>query len=241
MSSAFYVALSGQVALDNRMQSLARNVANIQTAGYRADAISFDVALSETAKDPVSFATSGATYISRAHGGLEKTDNPLDLAIEGEGWFAIRRGNGAVYTRDGRLTMDAEGVLRTLGGEELLDTAGAPIILDPDAGPPRVMSDGEIHQGDQIVGVVGLFEIDPAANLTRQGGSAVVPDIPARPILDYLGTGISQGFIEGSNVNPMREMTKLIIVSRAFESAAKAVETSEGAETQAIRELGEIS
>ena len=241
MPSSAYVSLSAQIAMDNRMQSIARNVANINTAGYRGEAISFSEILSEAGSSPISFVTMGDTFISRNKGAITKSDNPLDIAIEGEGWLSFQRGNQVAYTRDGRLAIDGTGQLITVNGEPVLSENGTPIQLDPEGATPIIQADGEIIQGNQNAGRIGLFEIREGDKLTRYGGSAVVPEGIAFPIQDPTRVRIVQGYVEGSNVNAMTEMTKLIMVSRAFESAAKAMETTENAQSEAIRELGSSS
>src|SRR5690606_27515138 len=98
MQAALYVGLSAQVALERRLNTIAQNVANMSTAGYRAEEVKFETVLSRTAKDAVAFATSGENYISRRQGGITKTDNPLDLAIDGDAWFAIATPAGIVHS-----------------------------------------------------------------------------------------------------------------------------------------------
>ncbi|PLW75504.1 flagellar basal-body rod protein FlgF [Cohaesibacter celericrescens] len=241
MPSSTYVSLSAQVAMENRMNSIARNVANINTAGYRAEEISFSETMSDVSKAPVSFVSMGETYISRQQGAITKTGNALDLAIEGEAWFSIQRGNEVAYTRDGRLNLDQTGTLTTVNGEPILSANGTPIQMDPEGDSPYVQADGEVVQGEQNVGRIGLFELNEGEKLTRYGGSAVLPEGIAFPLQDLTKARIVQGFVEGSNVNAMTEMTKLIMISRAFESAAKAMETTENAQSEAIRELGSTS
>ncbi|MCV0428620.1 MAG: flagellar basal-body rod protein FlgF [Roseibium sp.] len=243
MQSALYVALSAQVALSNRLETVARNVANMNTTGYRADEVKFAELISKAGQDKVSFATGGEKYVSRQTGSLNKTDNPLDLAVEGDAWFAIRNANGNLsYTRDGRLKMTQDGALQTLTGQQILGTGGQPIALDPEAGEPLVSQSGEVVQGDNgVVGQIGLFLIPNEAKLARAENSAVVPDLPAIPVQTFDQHGIRQGYVEGANINPVREMTKMIMISRAFESATKMIDTSNESQEKAIRELGASS
>jgi len=243
MESALYVALSAQVALSNRLETVSRNVANMNTAGYRADEVKFAELISKAGQDEVSFATGGEIYISRQGGSLNKTDNALDIAVEGEAWFAIRDVDGNLsYTRDGRLEITQDGMVRTVTGQQILGTGGQPIALDPEAGPPLITQSGEISQGENgVVGQIGLFLIPNEANLTRRENSAVVPDLPAIPVQTFDRNGIRQGYVEGSNINPVREMTKMIMISRAFESATKMIDNSNESQEKAIRELGATS
>ncbi|TYC58667.1 flagellar basal-body rod protein FlgF [Rhodobacterales bacterium] len=243
MQSALYVALSAQVALSNRLETVSRNVANMNTAGYRADEVKFAELVSKAGQDAVSFATGGEIYISRQSGSLNKTDNALDLAVEGDGWFAIQDFNGNIsYTRDGRLEMTRDGMLQTVTGQQILGTGGQPIMLDPEGGSPLITQSGEISQGDNgIVGQVGLFLIPAEAKLTRRENSAVVPDMAPIPVQTFDRNGVRQGYVEGANINPIREMTKMIMITRAFEGATKMIDNSGESQEKAIRELGATS
>lgn len=241
MQPSIYVGLSGQLVLEKRLEAIARNVANMNTAAYRAEEIKFDSFVSRKGPDDVSFASEGQTFINRASGGLDKTGNPFDMAVEGDGWFSIQTPAGKVYTRDGRMKVTPQGELRTLADHPVLDAGGAPLQLDPEGGPPVVARDGMIWQGNQQVGAVGLFSIDPSAKLTRYENSGVIPDRQPTAVLDFVTSGVRQGYVEGSNVNPVREMAKLIMVTRAFESAANAIDKSEKSVEGAIRSLGETS
>jgi len=239
MQAPLYVALSGQIALERRMETIARNVANVSTAGYRADEVKFETILSQAGKDKVAFATAGETYISRAAGELTHTNNMLDFAVDGDAWFAIQGENGPAYTRDGRMSIDVLGGLRTIAGLPVLDAGLAPIQLDPAGGQALVSRDGMITQDGEQIAAIGLFRIDDEAKLTRHGNSGVVPSIPAEAVIDFTTTGVVQGYVEGSNVNPMWEMTKLISVSRAFQSASTAIADTDRMQQDAIRTLGD--
>jgi flagellar basal-body rod protein FlgF len=241
MQSALYVSLSAQVAMEKRLNSIANNVANMNTGGFRADEVKFEEVLSLAAKESVSFASSGQNYISRRTGPILKTDNPLDVAIQGEAWFAFNTPNGTAYTRDGRLKMNENGDLLTVDGYQVLDAGGAPIALDPMAGPPVISRDGMLTQGGNQVGSLGLFNLRRDSRLTRFGNSGVFSSLPGEAVQDFTSTGVQQGFNEGSNVNPVLEMTKMIAVQRSFDSAATTIQESESTLMDAIRTLGPSS
>ena len=238
MQTGLSVALSAQVALQNRLDTIAGNVANANTAGFRAEEVSFETLLNQVGGDPIAFASAGQTYTSRRAGELLKTDAPLDVAVQGEAWLAIQTQDGTVYTRDGRMRMLDTGELQTLTGHSVLDVGGAAILLDPNAGPPQIARDGMITQNKQQVGAIGLFRIDENARLTRAENSGVIPDRPAEPELDFARSGVVQGFIERSNVNPVLEMSHLIAVTRAFDSIANTINQTEETYRQAVRQLG---
>lgn len=238
MQNGLYVALSSQLALDKRLTTTAQNVANMATAGYRAEETKFSALMAQATKGPVAFVNSGDSYISRASGPITKTDSPLDVAIQGDAWLSVGGPGGPVYTRDGRLTMDPTGKLTDITGRPVLDPGGAPLLLDPQQGPPVIGRDGSVHQGVNQVGAIGLFTFDPKATISRSGTNAVVPSMPAKPVQDFTRVGFLQGHLEGSNVNPILEMTKLISIQRAFESAANLTQQSESSLQDAIKSLG---
>ncbi len=237
MQSSLYVSLSGQVARERRLATVAHNVANMNTAGFRATGIGFAAELGRTGDVVTAFASSGPEYISRRAGGVAKTDNALDLAVQGNGWFSVKNENGVAYTRDGRMRIAETGALETVTGSAVLDAGGAPIVLDPAAGAPQVAQDGMITQGGKQVSAIGLFEIDPGASLARAGGSAVVPSTAPAAILDFAKNGVLQGFVESSNVDPILEMTKMIALSREFEAINTSISLSETSLHEAIKTL----
>ena len=105
MQTTFHVGLSAQLALQKRLETIANNMANASTAGFRAEEVRFETALAGAGNDPIAFAVSGPTYLSRRAGDLVRTDNQFDVAVEGNAWLAIQTPTGQAYTRDGRMTM----------------------------------------------------------------------------------------------------------------------------------------
>ena len=234
MQSSLYVTLSAQMALEQRLNTVAANVANLGTVGYRAEEVKFETILSQAGHRDVAFATPGETFLSRKAGPLIKTDSPLDVGLQGDGWLAVRGPRGMVYTRDGRMQVTAAGDLQDLDGRAILDPGGSPLTIG---------QDGIVSQGTNQIGALGVFRLDPAAKLTRVAGGAVASDVPGRPILDFnqrdeTTVRVQQGFQEGANVNPVMEMSRLIEITRAFQSAAAAVAESESSLQDAIRGLG---
>ena len=109
MQNGLYVSLSAQVALERRLETIADNVANMNTVGYRATGVSFEKEMAEAGDAKLSYVSNGADFISRRLGGLIKTNNTLDFAVQGEGWFGIQTPQGVAYTRDGRTQIDEFG------------------------------------------------------------------------------------------------------------------------------------
>ncbi len=238
MQPALYVALSGQIALERRLTTIAQNVANAGTVGFRAEEVHFESLVSAMSNPPAAFSSAGNSYLSERTGGLSKTGNPLDVAVRGDGWMAIQTPAGTAYTRDGRMRLLESGELQTLNGYPVLDVGGAPILLDAAAGPAQIANDGMITQAGKQLGAIGLFNIDLGGSYRRFENSAVMPSRPAAPVLDFAVNGLVQGFVEESNVDAVSEMARLIMVTRTFESLAAATSDSEQAMKNAIQTLG---
>jgi flagellar basal-body rod protein FlgF len=237
MQSSLYVALSAQVALQDRLDTLAQNVANGNTAGYRGTEVKFDAVLSDLGSDPVAFANSSSQVTRLTAGPVVKTGNTLDVAIKGDGWLSFGSPQGPVYTRDGRMQMTATGTLVTLSGAPVLDGGGGPIQLNPGAGQPEIGPDGTISQGGKPMGSLGLSTLPSGARLTRvQGG--FTSSIPGSAVVDFASNGVAQGFVEQSNVSPISEITRLVYVQRAFEGVSAAVQSAEASFKNAIQTLG---
>jgi flagellar basal-body rod protein FlgF len=241
MQPGLYVALSAQMALMRRIEAISNNVANASTAGFRSEEVKFEQLLSQSGIDSTAFVSPGITYLTRQSGEVVKTDSPFDVAVEGDAWLAAQTPAGTVYTRDGRLKMTTAGDLQTVNGYPILDAGGAPIQLDATGGVPQIAHDGTISQGSRTLGALGLFTIPETAKLSRYDNSAVIPDQAAEPALDFTRYGAKQGFLERSNVNPVMEISKLIMVQRAFDSISGAVRESESTLDDAIRSLGETT
>jgi flagellar basal-body rod protein FlgF len=214
-------------------------MANMKTSGFRADAVKFDTALSRAASQSVAFSTAGENFISRKPGSLTHTANSLDVAVAGNAWMGFTGPSGTVYTRDGRMQISSNGELQTVTGFPVLDAGGTPISIDPEAGPVAISRNGTITQGTNQVGQLGLFEIPADAKLARFANSGVVPDRAAATVIDFVKTGFEQGYVEGSNVDPLSELTQMMTASRAFQSVSSVVENSESTMQNAIRSLGE--
>ncbi len=134
MQSGIYVGLSGQLALNKRLETIAHNVANISTGGFRAEEVKFETVLSRIPPNPTAFVSGGETFLSRNAGDVVRTDDPFDVAVQGDAWLAIDINGQQVYTRDGRMMMTPNGDLQTLNGYPVLDAGGAAIALNPSGG-----------------------------------------------------------------------------------------------------------
>ncbi|MFN7010742.1 MAG: flagellar basal-body rod protein FlgF [Allorhizobium sp.] len=241
MQSGLYVSLSSQVALERRLTTIADNMANLNTVGFRATEVKFDEVLSKTQNDinaKIAFVNQGNDYLSTKNGELSQTGNTLDFAIKGDAWFAIDTPVGQVLTRDGRFTIKQTGELVSVRGYPVLDAGGAPIQLNRAGGPPTVGADGKVIQDDRQVATIGLFTADITKGFVRFENSGVSMVDEPQPVVDNPEVSVMQGYLENSNVNGIGEMTQLIQVNRAFESISSLMRDSESSLSSAIKVLG---
>jgi flagellar basal-body rod protein FlgF len=237
MATGTYVAISAQMAMERRLDAIASNIANVNTAGYRAVGVQFSTELQQVGGSEVAYSSPGEAYVIRDQGPIMHTGNSLDVAVDGNGWFGLDTPTGTVYTRDGRFHLTAQGDLQSVDGYGVVDSGGSPITLDPSAGAVAIAEDGTISQGGKQLGAIGLFLIPADAKLTRHDNSAVVPDKPVDPVQDMTTNKVRQGYVEGSNVNPILEMTRLIEASRAFDQATAAINQNSQNSQEAIQTL----
>lgn len=149
MQSGLYVSLSSQMALEKRLNTIADNMANVNTTGFRATEVKFDEMVAATKNKlntKVAFVSQGNDYLNEQSGELQHTGNMLDFAVKGDAWFSLDTPAGRVLTRDGRFTLKETGELVSIRGYPVLDAGGAPIQLDTKAGEPAVGTDGIIYQ-----------------------------------------------------------------------------------------------
>ncbi len=241
MQSGLYVSLSSQMALERRLTTLADNMANINTVGFRSTNVKFDEVLSAThnaQNAKVAFVSQGNDYLSTRQGQFDRTGNPLDFAIKGEGWFAIDTPAGQVMTRDGRFSLTETGQLVSSRGYPVLDPGGAPIQINREGGEISVGAGGNIIQDGRPVGAIGIFSFDLDKGFIRHENSGVIPSDTPAAIVDDPKSGIVQGYVEQSNVNGVHEMTQLIQINRAFEGISSLIRESESSMQEAIRTLG---
>jgi flagellar basal-body rod protein FlgF len=233
-----HVALSGQLAQARRLETIANNVANSGTAGFRAEGVNFSAVVSKTNPFDTSFAFSGGSHVDTRSGAFTATGNPLDVAIQGSGFLAIQTPEGIAYTRDGRMQILPTGDIVSVNGHPVLDSGGAPLTVNPRGGSIEISRDGAIRQDGRALGSLGLFAIDLNQDYRRYENSSFLGVGTAEPVQDFSANGVVQGFVEGSNVNPILEMTKLIAVQRAFESVSTSIEQQDNALRDTIQALG---
>ncbi|GAA0290646.1 flagellar hook-basal body complex protein [Rhodovulum strictum] len=216
MDSTGYTALTRQVGLMREMQSVAHNIANASTAGYRREGVIFSehVAALEGPGDSLSMANAHVRNIDLSQAPLTQTNGQFDFAIEGEGFFLLETPQGQRLTRAGSFTPNADGELVSPDGHRLLDGGGAPVFVPPDAATVALASDGTLSADGQLLAQIGLFLPADPNKLTHVAGTLFDPGGAPDP---YLEGTMLQGFVEQSNVSAITEITRMIEVQRAYE------------------------
>ncbi|MCI2394752.1 flagellar hook-basal body complex protein [Aliiroseovarius sediminis] len=224
MDNIGYTTLTRQSGLMREMQSVANNIANASTTGFRREGIIFSEYVSALdGDDPsLSMATANVRALDLQQGGLTQTGGTFDFAIEGDGFFMVDGPDGQFLTRAGSFTPSALGELSTPDGYRLLDGGGAPVFVPPDARSVSVASDGTLSVDGRAVAQIGLYlPVDQNDLLHREGVRFEAPG-GVEPAL--VEASILQGFIEGSNVNPITEVARMIEVQRSYELGQKFLE-----------------
>lgn len=251
MDNAIYVGLSRQVILQRALDIAANNIANADTAGFKAEEqlvqtypMSPPPSASQAAS-PVKYVLDTGLARDFGQGPLDVTGNAMDVAIQGDGFFTVQTPNGPRYTRDGRFTTDAQGQLVDQAGDPVLNSGGAPIQLDPTKSAPSIGKDGTITQTDQRgqvtqVGKLGVVRFANPGQLSKSGdnGFTAPPGVTPMNAPDAV---VHQGAVERSNVKPIAEITHLIEITRAYERVANMMTSTQDLSTRAVDQLGRMS
>jgi flagellar basal-body rod protein FlgF len=224
MNRGLYIAASGMLAELTRQNQVANDLANSSTVGYKADrsaqASYGDVALANTANGQTIGSLGFGTAIAEirtdlSQGPLKETDQPLDLALTGPGFFAVQTPQGVRYSRDGEFQADANGTLVNATGSPVLDDKGKTIKI-PAGEAVTVAPDGTITAAGKSVARLAVVSLAKAA---KQGDNLYTGTPGARQV----DTQVKQGFLEGSGADPARAMVDMIVSMRAYEAAQRVI------------------
>jgi flagellar basal-body rod protein FlgF/flagellar basal-body rod protein FlgG len=227
MDSGYYAAMTGLVARTQALDIAATNLANASTPGYRAEQEYFrsvlmgsDAADSQLGKTVNNFGLIRGDRLNMSQGAIQQTGNPLDLAIEGQGFFEGQTPNGLRYTRDGGFHRTPGGMLVTAAGEPVLSAIGQPIPVPP--GEVSVGSDGALSVAGGVVATIGVFTFPKGTELTAEGTGHYVAPEGVKPLLAK-DAAIHQGAIENANQGTIPGTLNLIVVQREAEMMEKAL------------------
>jgi flagellar basal-body rod protein FlgF len=251
-----YTAASGALVAQSAVDTIANNLANVNTAGFKRTLLQVqaqphrDLYRFQTdpgknpagvpAQVPIGALGSGAqvfdTPADFSQGLISVTGNDLDVALSGPGFFAIRAGNGALrYTRDGAFVRDQNGYLTAQNGDRVLGRGGAPVVL-PQSGKVGIAADGAISVDGQIYDRLNVVEFANTANLRPEGSNRFVD--AGAGVAAARNTSTLQGSLEKSNADVVRSMVDLIANQRWFDANEKSIQTQDDAVGQAVQTVG---
>ena len=252
MGKGIYVATSGSLAQLRHMEMLSNNLANARTTGFKADRLTFEETLAQNVDNPVGPSPGGPSGVEPRTGVEERnkhyvqprgapvdmspgayvqTDNPLDVAVSGNGMLLIETTRGTRMTKGGPLVIGRDGTLMTNNGHPVLSNKGKHIVLPPDR-VPMIDADGLVHTDDGEIAQLAIATPDLSKGLQKDpdGYFARLPD--AAPTADVQ---VLQGHLEESNASPVRTMLELIDVQRTFSALRQVISASAEMDTQAAR------
>lgn len=246
MNSGLYGACAGLMARTQALDTIAANVANSSSAGFRGEENVFGTVLAEAGtnrrmsalnKATNSFSQIGGTQIDITQGEITRTGNDLDLAIEGNGYFKVKSATGVAYTRNGHFHADASGRLVTDTGDPVLGDGGEIRLAK---GKVSISGNGTISCDGAISGKLSLVTFAPGTTLVNHGGSQY--GAPKGTELPTLQASLQQGALEGSNVSPMEGVVQLITAQRAAESMRHALTLIDGEMDKAtVQDLARVN
>ncbi|HAK89950.1 MAG: hypothetical protein A2077_07450 [Nitrospirae bacterium GWC2_46_6] len=240
MYKGIYVAMSGAVLRSQELDNVANNLANAATAGYKKTGFSsrfypmlegISKAQDSVYPDARAMTHWGEYSIDTSNGNIKTTGNPLDVAVQGDGFFAVENKGKTYYTRNGSFSRNKEGFLTTMIGQKVLDTANKPIRLNGGVGV-SIAADGNIYVDGNAAAKLKVAKID---NVQHVGESLFSGDEAGESKGEVI-----QGGIEMSNVNPVRELVGIITALRQFDAAQKVIKHFDDLSQRAVSEIAKV-
>ncbi len=219
--------IDGSMTQQLRFETIANNMANSNTNGFKKDIISFYEALDMQSISETDF----------SQGPLRYTGNELDVALSSEGFFKIETPNGLRYTRDGAFSINVEGILVTGNGDTVLGESG-PITIE--SGEVYIGRDGQVVVNNESVGKILVVDFDEHQLLRKEGGSYYSYQGENIGISTASDAEIQHKYLEGSNVNPTQELIKMMETYRAFESVEKAIQSIDTLTGEMVNDVGTV-
>jgi flagellar basal-body rod protein FlgF len=253
MQNALLVGLSRQMSLSHELDVIANNIANLDTTGFKADNAAFSQFLMPGARDDdfaagkdrrISFVQDRATWVDLSPGTMQRTGNPMDVAIDGKGYFTVQTQRGQRYTRNGALAINAAGQLVTSSGDQVLGTNG-PITFQPNdrdviISPTGLVSvrDGSGTNSAQR-GQLQIVNFDQPQQLQKDGDSTFLAPPDVNPTPASPDTRVMQGVIEKSNVRPIAEMARMIEITRSYSDIAAILQQQGDLRRNSLQQLAQ--
>lgn len=242
MQNTTYIALARQAALRRQMDMVANNIANVNTTGFKGEAPLFtdyliDVPTKDRAfGDKVAYVQDLGTVRDYSEGQMRQTGNPLDVAIHGNGYFMVETPDGEFYTRNGQFKLNEDGQLVTSTGDAVLSDARQPIFFAPTETDINIAQDGSVSTENGIVAKLGIvnFEDQQALRKTHSGLYKTTDDNQPENVTDVT---VAQGMLEGSNVQSIVEMTRLIEIHRSYSNVQKMIDVESDRISRAVNEI----
>ncbi|HZS81994.1 MAG TPA: flagellar basal-body rod protein FlgF [Stellaceae bacterium] len=238
MQAATYIALSSQMALSRQMDVVANNLANASTPSFKAERVLFAEYLDRKGSTPLAFVQDFGSSRDTSQGPLSRTGNSLDIALQGEGYLKVDTPFGTRYTRNGRLLLDATGQLVTAQGYAVLGAGDQPINIPTNAKNIAITRDGTISTDQGEAGQIEIVQFPDERALRPSAGGLYVTEAQPVPASNTL---VLQGMIEGSNVEPIIEMTRLMKIAQSYSSAKDLMDGENTRITNAIDKLGKVA
>ena len=243
MDNTLYVGLSRQLTLQRSLDITANNMANLDTVGFKVEALTVQTdpltPAIAPASNPLGYVLDNGVTRNFAQGGIEQTGNPLDVAIDGDGFFTVQTPNGNRYTRDGRFGLNTQNQLVDHQGDLVLSSGGAPIAVDPQKPDISISKDGTVSQTGTVVGKIGVFRFADRSVLSKQGDNLY--DAPGVTPTASTNAHLVQRAIEHSNVQPISEITNLIAITRAYDQVTQMISSTQDLSDSAIQRLGKAA
>jgi flagellar basal-body rod protein FlgF len=243
MDNVSLLSLSYQLAAQRSMDVIANNIANINTPGYKRENVKFEQLVqqlkpADDQKGPqsLSFVRDAGIVRDISAGRIEQTGATFDLGINGSGYFVVQTAQGERYTRNGHFTLNADGIVVTEGGDQLMGDGGA-ITIAPDDGDISFGKDGTISGKQGQIGKLKLVDFANPRGLKKEGESLYSTTQTANAALN---TTVSQGTLESSNVEPVVEISRMIEVMRAYEATSNLEKSASDLKRQAVQKLGTV-
>jgi flagellar basal-body rod protein FlgF len=237
MDTPGYTTITRQSGLLREMQVIAHNIANLSTTGFRREGVVF-AELVQSMPDggpSLSMAFAHGRITSQQQGEMISTGGDLDFAIDGAGFFVVETPDGQRMTRAGHFLRGPEGELVTPQGHLLLDNGGGPIIVPPDAGMLALGPDGTLTGDLGPIAQIGVFTPEDPMSMRRQVGQLFTFDGNPQPVEE---ARILHRHLEGSNVEPMNEVARMIEVQRAYELGQRFLDREDERIRGVIQTLG---